>query len=146
LRAKTLDIYAPLANRLGVCSSNGNLEDLSFRYLEPSSTSAIAGMLEDRRSERERFIEQAIAELADELARAGIRAEITGRRSISTASTARCGRSRSTSSEIHDASGPARAGRGGQGLLRPCSASSHNLWAPIPREFDDYISRPKANL
>src|SRR6266446_9680016 len=76
---ETLDIYAPLANRLGVWQLKWELEDLSFRYLEPELYKRIAGMLEDRRSERELFVEQAIAELADELARAGIRAEITGR-------------------------------------------------------------------
>src|SRR6266568_2920840 len=79
LARETLDIYAPLANRLGVWQLKWELEDLSFRYLEPELYQRIAGMLEDRRSERERSVEHAIAELADELARAGIRGEIAGR-------------------------------------------------------------------
>src|SRR2546428_1245537 len=76
---ETLDIYSPLANRLGVWQLKWELEDLSFRYLEPELYKRIAGLLEDRRSEREHFVEQAIGTLADELARAGVRAEITGR-------------------------------------------------------------------
>src|SRR6266704_1129622 len=79
LARETLDIYAPLANRLGVWQLMWELEDLSFRYLEPELYQRIAGMLEERRSERERSVEHAIVELDDELARAGIRGEITGR-------------------------------------------------------------------
>src|SRR5437899_2231352 len=79
LARETLDIYAPLANRLGVWQLKWELEDLSFRYLEPELYKRIAGLLEDRRSERERFVEEAIGALADELAGAGIRAEISGR-------------------------------------------------------------------
>src|SRR5438132_974127 len=69
---ETLDIYAPLANRLGVWQLKWELEDLSFRYLEPQLYKRIAGMLDERREEREGFIAQAIEELGEELARAGI--------------------------------------------------------------------------
>src|SRR5437016_12265286 len=72
-------IYAPLANRLGVWQLKWELEDLAFRYLEPELYKRIAGLLEGRRSERERAVDKAIGALADELARAGIRAEISGR-------------------------------------------------------------------
>src|SRR5262245_15146520 len=145
LARETLDIYAPLANRLGVWQLKWELEDLSFRYLEPELYKRIAGLLEERRSERERFVDQAIAELADELAHAGIRADVTGRPkhlySIYTKM-----RSKSLDfSEIHDASGL----RVLVEEVKDCYAVLgvvHNLWAPIPREFDDYISRPKANL
>jgi GTP pyrophosphokinase len=145
LARETLDIYAPLANRLGVWQLKWELEDLSFRYLEPALYKRIAGLLEDRRSERERFVEQAIAALADELARAGIRAEITGRPkhlySIYTKMRAKS----LDFSQIHDVSGV----RVLVDEAKDCYAVLgvvHNLWAPIPREFDDYISRPKANL
>src|SRR6267378_5189285 len=76
---ESLDIYSPLANRLGVFQLKWELEDLSFRFLEPELYKRIAGMLDEKRLEREQYIARAIAELADELARAGIRAEITGR-------------------------------------------------------------------
>ncbi len=145
LARETLDIYAPLANRLGVWQLKWELEDLSFRYLEPELYKRIAGLLEGRRSERERFVEQAIAELADELARAGIRAEITGRPkhlySIYTKMRAKS----LDFSEIHDVSGLRVLVDEAKDCYTVLGVV-HNLWAPIPREFDDYISRPKANL
>jgi GTP pyrophosphokinase len=142
---ETLDIYAPLANRLGVWQLKWELEDLSFRYLEPELYKRIAGMLEERRSERERFVEQAIAELADELARAGVRAEVTGRPKHLYSIYSKMRAKSLDFSEIHDASGV----RVIVEEVKDCYAALgivHNLWVPIPREFDDYISRPKANL
>ncbi len=145
LARETLDIYAPLANRLGVWQLKWELEDLSFRYLEPELYKRIAGLLENRRSERERFVEQSIAELADELARAGIRAEITGRPkhlySIYTKMRAKS----LDFSQIHDVSGLRVLVDEAKDCYTVLGVV-HNLWAPIPREFDDYISRPKANL
>src|SRR5437899_3142936 len=145
LARETLDIYAPLANRLGVWQLKWELEDLAFRYLEPELYKRIAGLLEDRRSERERFVEQAIAELADELARAGIRAEISGRPkhlySIYTKMRAKS----LDFSQIHDVSGLRVLVDEAKDCYTVLGVV-HNLWAPIPREFDDYISRPKANL
>ncbi|HET7764991.1 MAG TPA: bifunctional (p)ppGpp synthetase/guanosine-3',5'-bis(diphosphate) 3'-pyrophosphohydrolase [Burkholderiales bacterium] len=145
LARETLDIYAPLANRLGVWQLKWELEDLSFRYLEPEIYRRIAGMLEDSRSERERFIEQATAELADELARSGIRAEVTGRPKHLYSIYNKMRAKSLDFSEIHDTSGL----RVLVDEVKDCYAVLgvvHNLWAPIPREFDDYISRPKANL
>jgi GTP pyrophosphokinase len=145
LARETLDIYAPLANRLGVWQLKWELEDLSFRYLEPELYKRIAGLLEDRRSERERFVEQAIAELADELARAGVRAEITGRpKHIYSIYTKMRAKSLDFS-QIHDASGLRVLVDEAKDCYTVLGVV-HNLWAPIPREFDDYISRPKANL
>src|SRR6266852_1196630 len=142
---ETLDIYSPLANRLGVWQLKWELEDLSFRYLEPELYKRIAGLLENRRSERERFVEQSIAELADELARAGIRAEITGRPkhlySIYTKMRAKS----LDFSQIHDVSGLRVLVDEAKDCYTVLGVV-HNLWAPIPGEFDDYISRPKANL
>jgi GTP pyrophosphokinase len=142
---ETLDIYAPLANRLGVWQLKWELEDLSFRYLEPDLYKKIAGMLEARRSERERFIEHAITELADEIARSGIRADVSGRPKHLYSIYAKMRAKSLDFSEIRDASGL----RVLVDEVKDCYAVLgivHNLWAPIPREFDDYISRPKANL
>jgi GTP pyrophosphokinase len=142
---ETLDIYAPLANRLGVWQLKWELEDLSFRYLEPELYKRIARLLEERRNERERFVEQAIAELADELARAGIRADVTGRPKHLYSIYSKMRAKSLDFSEIHDVSGL----RVLVEEVKDCYAVLgvvHNLWAPIPREFDDYISRPKANL
>ncbi len=145
LARETLDIYAPLANRLGVWQLKWELEDLSFRYLEPGLYKRIAGMLEDRRSERERFVEQAIAELADELARAGIRGEITGRPKHLYSIYSKMRAKSLDFSEIRDVSG-LRVLVDSVADCYTVLGVVHNLWAPIPREFDDYISRPKANL
>src|SRR5712692_1896703 len=144
LARETLDIYAPLANRLGVWQLKWELEDLSFRYLEPGLYKRIAGMLEARRSERERFVEQAIAELADELARAGIRGEITGRPKHLYSIYSKMRAKSLDFSEIHDVSG-LRVLVDSVADCYTVLGVVHNLWAPIPREFDDYISRPKAN-
>ncbi len=145
LARETLDIYAPLANRLGVWQLKWELEDLSFRYLEPELYKRIAGLLEDRRSERERFVEQAIAELADELARAGIRAEITGRPKHLYSIYSKMRAKSLDFSQIHDVSGLRVLVDEAKDCYTVLGVV-HNLWAPIPREFDDYISRPKANL
>src|SRR6266446_5869506 len=145
LARETLDIYAPLANRLGVWQLKWELEDLSFRTLEPELYKRIAGMLEDRRSERERAVDDAIAELADELARAGIRSEITGGPKHLYSIYSKMRAKSLDFSEIHDVSGL----RVLVDSVADCYTALgvvHNLWAPIPREFDDYISRPKANL
>src|SRR6266568_872298 len=145
LARETLDIYAPLANRLGVWQLKWELEDLAFRTLEPELYKRIAGLLEGRRSERELFVEQAIAALADELARAGIRAEISGRPKHLYSIYGKMRAKSLDFSQIHDVSGL----RVLVDETKDCYTVLgvvHNLWAPIPREFDDYISRPKANL
>src|SRR5438046_5922511 len=138
-------IYAPLANRLGVWQLKWELEDLAFRYLEPGLYKRIAGMLDDRRSERERFVEQAIGALADELARAGIRAEITGRPKHLYSIYSKMRAKSLDFSQIHDVSGLRVLVDEAKDCYTVLGVV-HNLWAPIPREFDDYISRPKANL
>src|SRR5712671_753833 len=76
---ETLDIYAPLANRLGVWQLKWELEDLSFRFLEPELYKRIASMLDEKRMEREQYIAQAIEVLSRELKTANVKAEITGR-------------------------------------------------------------------
>src|SRR5262245_15360532 len=76
---ETLDIYSPLANRLGVWQLKWELEDLSFRFLEPELYKRIAGMLDEKRLERERYIGAAIAALKSELQKHGVAAEVAGR-------------------------------------------------------------------
>ena len=76
---EVLDLFAPLANRLGVWQLKWELEDLSFRFLEPDLYRQIAQMLEERRAEREQYIRDAMAALGKALVAAGVRAEIAGR-------------------------------------------------------------------
>src|SRR5687767_14413268 len=142
---ETLDIYAPLANRLGVWQLKWELEDLSFRYLEPELYKRIAQMLDEKRVEREQYIAAAIKTLAQELAALGVKAQITGRpKHIYSIWNKMRGKSLDFS-QVYDV----RALRVIVPEVKDCYAALgvvHNLWQPIPKEFDDYISRPKGNL
>jgi GTP pyrophosphokinase len=140
----TLDLYAPLANRLGVWQLKWELEDLAFRFIEPATYKRIAKMLEEKRMERESFVDAAIARLKAELASAGIKADVFGRpKHIYSIWSKMRGKSLDFS-ELYDV----RAFRVIVDDVKTCYAVLslvHNIWAPIPEEFDDYISRPKQN-
>ena len=141
---ETLTFYAPLANRLGVWQLKWELEDLSFRLLEPALYKQIAGQLDAKRAGRERFISDTIATLTRELAAAGISADIAGRpKHIYSIYTKMRNKSLSFD-DLYDV----RALRVIVPEIKDCYTVLgvvHNLWQPIPKEFDDYISRPKGN-
>ena len=141
---ETLDIYAPLANRLGIWQLKWELEDYAFRYLEPEVYKKIASMLDEKRDERERFITGAVAALDSELRATGISAEVLGRpKHIYSIYNKMRGKSLDFS-ELYDV----RALRVLVDSVKDCYTALgvvHNLWTPIPKEFDDYISRPKSN-
>lgn len=141
---ETLDLYAPLANRLGIWQLKWELEDLSFRFIEPDTYKRIAKMLEEKRLERAEFVAGAIERLRGELTTAGIKAEVSGRpKHIFSIWNKMRGKSLDFS-ELYDV----RAFRVIVDDVKACYAVLgiiHNIWAPIPKEFDDYISRPKQN-
>ena len=142
---ETLDIYAPLANRLGVWQLKWELEDLSFRFLEPELYKRVAGMLDERRGERELFIEEAIGELNRELLAAGVRAQISGRPKHIYSIYNKMRQKSLDFEELYDVRGV----RVLVDSVKDCYTVlgvAHNLWQPIPKEFDDYISRPKGNF
>jgi len=142
---ETLDIYAPLANRLGVWQLKWELEDLSFRFLEPEVYKRIARMLDERRVEREQYIAQAMATLGRELAAAGVAGEVSGRPKHIYSICSKMRVKGVDFEQLHDV----RALRVIVPEVQDCYAAlgvAHNLWQPIEREFDDYISRPKENL
>jgi GTP pyrophosphokinase len=142
---ETLDIYAPLANRLGVFQLKWELEDLSFRYLEPELYKRIAQMLDEKRLERQRYIARAIATLERELQAAGVKGELTGRPKHIFSIWNKMRTKGLDFSELYDV----RALRVIVPEVKDCYTALgvvHNLWQPIPKEFDDYISRPKGNL
>ena len=142
---ETLDIYSPLANRLGVWQLKWELEDLSFRFLEPELYKRIAGMLDEKRVEREQYIEAAIAMLARDLEAGGVKAQITGRPKHIYSIWNKMRKKAVDFDEVYDV----RALRVIVPEVKDCYAALgvvHNLWHPIPKEFDDYISRPKGNL
>jgi GTP pyrophosphokinase len=141
---ESLDIYSPLANRLGVWQLKWELEDLSFRFIEPELYKKIAQMLDEKRVERELYISNAIEVLGNELKKAGLKAEVTGRPKHIYSIWNKMRTKQLDFSDVHDV----RALR----VIVPTPAECysvlgtvHDLWEPIPKEFDDYISRPKGN-
>jgi GTP pyrophosphokinase len=142
---ETLDLYAPLANRLGVWQLKWELEDLSFRFLEPELYKKIAQMLDERRVERQSYIKRAIATLSRELEAMNLKAEITGRPKHIYSIWNKMRSKAVDFSEVYDV----RALRAIVPSVKDCYTVLgvvHNLWQPIAKEFDDYISRPKGNL
>lgn len=141
---ETLEIYAPLANRLGIWQVKWELEDLSFRFIDPDAYRKIAKSLEEKRTEREDFIRRIMARLKEELDAAGIKAEVTGRpKHIYSIYNKMRGKSLDFS-QMYDL----RAFRVIVSDIKTCFTVLdiiHRLWIPILKEFDDYISRPKPN-
>jgi GTP pyrophosphokinase len=142
---QTLEIYAPLAERLGIWSVKWELEDLAFKTLEPAAYRELARMLDTRRKSRESFIHRAIEELRPALARAGIEAELSGRPKHLYSIRKKMQRKGAEIGEIYDV----YAIRVLVDEIKDCYAALgvvHSLWHPIPNQFDDYIAVPKPNL
>ena len=141
---ETQSIFAPLANRLGVWQIKWELEDLSLRYLEPALYKKVAKLLDERRVDRERYIEEVLAQLRQALAAAGIEAEVTGRPKHIYSIINKMKRKQIEFSELYDV----RAVRMLVSDVQNCYAALsvvHELWPPIASEFDDYIANPKGN-
>jgi GTP pyrophosphokinase len=141
---EVLDLYAPLANRLGIWQLKWELEDLSFRFLEPDTYKRIAKMLEEKRMMREGFVQSSIDRLQRELAAAGIKAEVSGRPKHIYSIWSKMRGKELDFSELYDV----RAFRVIVADVKTCYTVLglvHHIWTPIPKEFDDYISRPKPN-
>ncbi len=142
---ETLDLYSPLANRLGVWELKWELEDLSFRFLHPDIYKKIAKMLDEKRTEREQFIVDAVTRVREELAAVGVtHAEIYGRPKHIFSIWNKMQKKSVEFSEVYDV----RALRVIVDDLKDCYTALgivHNLWSPISKEFDDYISNPKGN-
>lgn len=142
---ETLDIFAPLANRLGIWQIKWELEDLAFRYLDPEAYKQIARLVDERRINRERYIAQVVGKLREELAKNGIKAEISGRPKHIYSIWRKMKRKGVDFDQIYDV----RAVRVIVEKISDCYAALgivHTLWRPIPGEFDDYIAGPKDNL
>jgi guanosine-3',5'-bis(diphosphate) 3'-pyrophosphohydrolase len=142
---QTIEIYAPLAHRLGIWQIKWELEDLAFKYLEPEQYKEVAEHLAARRQVRERFIDQAMKTLAGELEKAGIRAELSGRAKHLWSIAQKMRRKNVGFDEVYDL----LAIRVIVADVPGCYAALgivHTLWPPIPGQFDDYIAVPKANL
>ncbi len=141
---ETLDIYAPLANRLGVWQLKWELEDRAFRVVDPQAFENVTALINEGQEARDAFIKQCVEQLRGELAEAGIVADITGRPKHVYSIWNKMRRKGREFAELFDL----RAVRIIVRELRDCYTVlgiAHNLWQPIPKEFDDYISRPKSN-
>lgn len=137
-------IFAPLANRLGVWQLKWELEDLSLRYLEPQLYKEVAKLLDERRVDREQYIANIVTQLKHELHQTDIKAEVTGRPKHIYSIVNKMRHKNLDFNEIYDV----RAVRILVDDIKSCYTVLgviHNLWQPIPGEFDDYIARPKSN-
>ncbi|NLF74905.1 MAG: bifunctional (p)ppGpp synthetase/guanosine-3',5'-bis(diphosphate) 3'-pyrophosphohydrolase [Chloroflexi bacterium] len=141
---ETLEIFAPIASRLGIWQLKWELEDLAFRYLEPDRYREIATELQERRSDREAYMARVTAYIADQFAREGLHAEISGRPKHIYSIYRKMERKHLPFSQIHDV----RAIRIVVDTIPECYQALgiiHNIFHAIPNEFDDYISSPKEN-
>src|SRR6202140_3704900 len=144
LATETREVYAPLANRLGVWQLKWELEDLAFRYLQPADYKRIAAALKVRRSERERYMEELMALLRRELQNAGIDATIEGRPKHIYSIWRKMQAKQLAFEQLMDI----RAARVLVNTVAECYAALgvvHSLWQFIAGEFDDYIATPKDN-
>ena len=142
---ETIDIYAPLANRLGIWQIKWELEDLSLRYLEPFEYKKIASYLDERRVDRELYIENIVKVASNELNNVGIHALVTGRPKHIYSIWRKMKKKGIGFHNLYDV----RAIRIIVDNVQQCYAALgvvHTLWRHIPNEFDDYIATPKENL
>jgi GTP pyrophosphokinase len=142
---QTQEIYAPLAERLGIWQIKWELEDLAFKVLEPERFRELAKLLDTRRMGREDYISRAIAELTPKLAESGIEADLQGRPKHIYSIDKKMQRKSAEFAEIYDV----YAIRILVDEVKDCYAALgvvHALWRPIPGQFDDYIAVPKNNL
>ncbi len=144
---ETLEIYAPLAHRLGIWELKWQLEDLSFRYLEPGKYHQIANLIAARRTQRESFIAQVIQILRAEFDKVGLRADISGRPKHIYSVHQKMEKYSALGKhfdDIHDL----LALRVLVGTMPDCYSAVgiiHSLWRPLSDEFDDLIANPKSN-
>ncbi|WP_407275169.1 RelA/SpoT family protein [Halothiobacillus sp. DCM-1] len=144
LAAQTLDIYAPLAHRLGLGQIKWELEDLAFRFLEPHTYQRIARLIDERRAEREAWLAEVKAALSTALDRSGIAAIVYGRPKHIYSIFGKMQRKRLDFDRLFDV----RALRIEVPSVEDCYAALsvvHSLYSPIEGEYDDYIARPKPN-
>lgn len=144
LAQQTRDIYAPLANRLGIWQIKWELEDLSLRFLEPEIYRDIAKKLEVRRTEREQLVEDFISKLKKNLGQLNVKADVSGRAKHIYSIYNKMRNKNLSFEEIYDL----HAIRIITATERDCYTAlsmTHSLWTPVMNEFDDYIARPKPN-
>jgi GTP pyrophosphokinase len=144
LARESLDVFAPLANRLGIWQIKWELEDLAFRFLQRDDYHRVAALMDGKRLQREAAVEQARRQLADELAAAGLHCEVQGRPKHLYSVWKKMQGKGIDVARIFDL----RALRVIVDDVSACYAALarvHDLYVPLHDEFDDYIAKPKAN-
>lgn len=142
---ETLEIYAPIAHRLGIYRMKAELEDLAFRVLEPKKFEMITRLVEDTEVQSKEFIDEAINTVSDELKKMGVKAEVTGRIKHLYSIYLKMKKKGKDFGEIHDL----LAIRIITESIKDCYAALgvvHSIWKPIPGRFKDYIAVPKFNM
>jgi len=142
---ETLEIYAPLANRLGIQAFKSELEDLSFRWLEPDSYQEVKNAVQKTAKERDRYISEVSKTLAGRLAEQGFAAEVNGRAKHLYSVWRKMKANECTIEQIHDII----AFRVAVESVSDCYAALgviHSRWTPVPGRFKDYIALPKPNM
>ncbi|MBC7962421.1 MAG: bifunctional (p)ppGpp synthetase/guanosine-3',5'-bis(diphosphate) 3'-pyrophosphohydrolase [Steroidobacteraceae bacterium] len=142
---ETMDIYAPIANRLGISWVKVELEDLSFRYLQPEIYFDLVKKISLKKQEREAFVEEAKAIITEKLAFYGIKGEISGRSKHLYSIYRKMEKRNVEFEEIYDLIAVRILVEG----LRECYevlGVIHSAWKPIPGRFKDYIAMPKGNM
>jgi GTP pyrophosphokinase len=142
---ETLDIYAPLADRLGISKIKVELEDLSLRYLEPEAYYDLADKIKRKQSEREEFVGKIVSEIKEKCVEAGIHCEVNGRPKHFFSIYKKMHNKNKTIDQIFDLF----AVRILVDTVTDCYAALgvvHEIYKPIPNRFKDYISMPKANM
>jgi GTP pyrophosphokinase len=142
---ETLDIYAPIAHRLGIHAIKWELEDLAFQTLHPRKYNQIKDLVAQQRAERERYVNQAGEYLSKELDELGIEAEISGRAKHFYSIYSKMTKKGREFNEIYDLT----AMRVIVGSVKDCYGAVgviHSLWKPLPGRFKDFIAMPKFNM
>jgi RelA/SpoT family (p)ppGpp synthetase len=142
---ETLEIFAPLAHRLGMWKIKEELEDLALEYLEPNKYQEVVELLRERRADREQYVDAAVETLRKDLAAEGVKAEVTGRRKHIYSIYQKMQKKGREFDHIYDVHGA----RIIVDDIKDCYAALgivHSLWRPIAGEFDDYIAMPKDNM
>jgi len=144
LARETLAVHAPLANRLGIWQFKWQLEDASFRVLQPEAYTELTRALAETHDRREAFIALAVRSLREKLAEEQVTAEVSGRPKHIYSIQKKMQRKRVSFEQVHDIS----AVRVITERVQDCYAVLgvvHSMWTPVPHEFDDYIAMPKGN-
>ena len=142
---ETMEIYAPLANRLGIQSFKSELEDLAFKYLEPDAFSEISSAIQKSKRERDKYIEHVCKTLASRLAEQGFQSDVTGRAKHVYSIWRKMKSQQCGIDQIHDLI----AFRVLVESVSDCYAALgvvHSMWLPVPGRFKDYVALPKPNM